>query len=317
MIACDRLKLYDYQISSVLPEPALISLFLSSTTYETVLKAFKWHLNLTTRPYYMHQEQYYDLPTNLPFDRIIAILFGSTLDEKQIISSWTLILDSLVLPWPCLPREMKHGFVREFFRPEIDMRNPSSNENTCLGIAWIERLWSTVLASLAGSVCIEDVDLAQDDWESFDRNTGWSGPVEIEPEEQWLGRSANKRKKKRRENEQQERAQRNRLVRSVDEVLSVLVTLLEAAHEAGLLSLEAVAHLQASPLLLHPRLLQDAASVQVISALVEYYRPCLCPCQTSHQMKPKCPPMHMLILPFAEHSRTPTFKPSTDGAFIL
>ena len=63
----------------------------------------------------------------------------------------------------------------------------------------------------------------------------------------------------------------------MDEVLSVLATLLEAAHEAGLLSLNAVVHLRASPLLLHPRLLQDAPSMQVIKALIEYYRPCLCP----------------------------------------
>ena len=63
----------------------------------------------------------------------------------------------------------------------------------------------------------------------------------------------------------------------MDDVLSVLATLIEAAHEAGLLSLEAVVHLQGSPLLLDPRLLQDAASVQIIKSLIEYYRPCFCP----------------------------------------
>ena len=163
MIACDRLKLYDDlpddDRPSVLPEPALLSLFLSSTTYETVLKAFKWHLNLSARPYHMLQEQYCVLPTNLAFDKTIAILFGSTLDENQIISSWTLILDSLVLPWPCLPNEIMFASFSDL---SLTCRTPPTTKILALGLHGLSNygqpslllLWALFLSKMSISLRI-------------------------------------------------------------------------------------------------------------------------------------------------------------------
>ena len=271
MIACDRLELYGR--ISMAPEPPLISLFLSSGAYETVLRAFEWHIKLLTD---LRRKQEDVLPLMPDLEKPVAILFGSHLDEGQIVSSWIFIFDSIIPSWSVLPNELKLGFVSGFFKCESGVQTPSSNQNTCVGIAWIEHLWSTVLTSLAGAVYIEDVNMAQDH-SLFDRNTGWSGPIKMEPEEGWLSVSAYNRNKRRKDGQQQERARRRKLVRSVDKVLLTLATLLDTAHGAGVLSIKAVAHLRGSPLLAHPRLYQDADSVKRIGAIIEYYRPHLHP----------------------------------------
>ena len=271
MIACDRLELYDR--ICVPPEPPLISLFLSTSTYETVLRAFKWHIKLLTDP---RRKQEDVLPLIPDLEKPVAILFGSRLDETRTVSSWIFIFDSIIPSWSSSPDELKLGFIGEFLKCQTGVQSPSSNQNTCIGIAWMEYLWSTVLASLASAVYIEEVNIAQDH-SLFDRNTDWSGPVEIEPEESWLSFSANRRNKRRKDGRQQERARRGKLVRSVDKVLPILATLLETAHGAGVLAIEALAHLRASPLLLHSRLRQDADSVKRIGAIIEYYQPHLCP----------------------------------------
>ena len=272
MIACDRLELYYSR--GIPPEPPLVSLFLSSSTYETILGAFQWYIDLIADA----GPERRDAPSqNLELEKIVVILFGPDRDEQQIISSWILIFDTIVPLWSRLPNEFKRGFVSEFFKHERDMQSAAAKGTVCLGVTWLEFVWSTVLAPLVGAVHIKKVDMDLDIQELLDRSTGWCGPVKMEPEPDiWpvaymydIGR--------REEREHQERTRRATLVRSVDEVLSTIGTLFETAHEAKVLSIEAVAHISASFLLLHPRLLGDIVSLQRIETIIECYRPYICP----------------------------------------
>ena len=274
MIARDRLGLYYSR--RVPPELPLVSLFLSSSTYDTILGAFQWYIDLIADPLDADPEPRGALLQNLEIEKIIGILFGPDMDEQRIVSSWILIRDTIVPLWSRLPNEFKQGFVSEFFKHGIGVQRATSKQDGCLGITWLESVWSSVLAPLVEAVHIEKVDMDLDIQELFDRNTGWSGPVEMEPEPDIWRVPYVYCIRRREERQQQQRARHSALVRSVDEVLSTLGTLLETAHEARLLSIEAVAHLAASSLLLHPRILRDVASLQRIEVIIEYYRPHIC-----------------------------------------
>jgi hypothetical protein len=269
-IACDRLRLYDsYDVS---PEPLLISLFLSSSTYETILGAFKWHIRINA-----DTDGFEGPLQEVDLKKIIAILFGPNLDENEIVSSWSLILDEIMPAWSDLPNEFKHDFVSEFFAPEVNRQSTAIKQNICLGNAWLEQLWSTVLASIANAVFIEKPDPGLNKG-PFRWNRSLFGPMKVEPGEPECEAFLESMKIWGASEEiRLERARRGRLVRSVDEVLSTLAILLETARAAGVLSSEAVAHLQGSPLLSDPRLRQNASSLQRIEAIFEYYRPYLCP----------------------------------------
>ena len=276
MIACDRLALY--YSHRVPTEPSLISLFLSSNAYETILGAFQWHVNLIAGPLEAGSEPYEALLQNIELENIIRILFVSNLDEQQIISSWILILNTIIPLWSQVPDVFKQKFVAEFFKHDVDMQSPAITQDVCLGIAWLECLWSTVLAPLVGAVYIEKVDMDPDIQERYDRNTGWSGPIEMEPDPDAILPAAYIYDlETREESAQQERARRGILLRSVDGILTTLTTLLETAHGAGVLSIEVVARLHASPLLSHPRLLQDVDSLQRIQSIIDHHCPHICP----------------------------------------
>ena len=80
--------------------------------------------------------------------------------------------------------------------------------------------------------------------ELYDMNTGWRGPIEMEPDPDAILPAAYLYNIETREERQQhERAQRGILLHSVDEVLSTLATLFETAHGARVSLIEAVAHL--------------------------------------------------------------------------
>jgi hypothetical protein len=276
MIACDRLALY---YSRTVPtEPPLISLFLSSSSYETILGAFQWHVNLIAGPLDTGSGPYEAPLRNIELENIMTILFVSNLDEHCITSSWILLLNTIVPLWPRLPDVFKQGFVTEFFKHDIDMQSPAIKQGVCLGIAWLECLWSTVLAPLVGAVYVDKVDMDLDIQELYDRNTGWSGPIEMEPDPDAILPAAYLYDiETREERHQQERARRGILLRSVDEVFSTVAALLETAHGAKVLSINAIARLHASPLMSHSRLLQDASSLQRIASIIDYHRPHISP----------------------------------------
>lgn len=297
MIACDRLALY--YSAKVPAEPPLISLFLSSSTYETILGAFQWHVNLIADSLNTGSEPYGEPLPNVGLEHIITILFVSDLDEDRVISSWILILNTIIPLWSQLPDVFKQAFVAEFLKQDVDMQNPAIKQDVCLGVAWLECLWSTVLAPLVGAAYIEKVDMDLDIQELYDRNTGWSGPIEMEPDPDAIPAAYIYDIESAEERHQQERARRGILLRSVDEVLSTLATLFETAHGARVLSIAAVAHLHGSPLLSHSRLLQDVASLQRIQAIVDYHRPHLCPLPefTSQEAEILSRGLEMLLTP--------------------
>jgi Family of unknown function (DUF6535) len=272
MIACNRLKYYDSYDSFLFLEPPLLSVLQCSSTYEAILGAFKWHIILIPHSLYMRQIWYQQSPQNLDLKKIIEALFGPNLNKQQMISSWLLVLDVIIPSWSQLPNELKLEFVGEFFKPQVNGQRSAIDQNICLGIAWVEHLWSTVLASLGSMVYIEEkMDFRK--WLWFRDNTFCSGPMEMESKASALERetlpSYNKRKL--------ERAQHDRLVLSVNEVLSTLTTLLKTAHEANILPIEAVAYIQTSPVVTLPQLHQDTVSVQCIEMIINNYHPHLCP----------------------------------------
>jgi hypothetical protein len=254
------------------PEPPLLSVLLRSSTYEAILGVFKWHIILIPHSLYMRQIWHQQSPQNLDLNKIIEALFGPNLNKQQMISSWLLALDVIIPSWSQLPNELKLGFVTEFFTLKVNRQSSGIDQNICLGIAWVEHLWSTVLASLGSTVYIEEeMDFRK--WLWFRDNTFCSGPMEMESKTSALERenlpSYNKRKL--------ERAQHDRLVLSVDQVLSTLATLLKTAHEANVLPIEAVAYIQISPVVTLPQLHHDTASVWCIEMIVNNYHPHLCP----------------------------------------
>ena len=181
MIACDRLALY--YSCKVPTEPPLISLFLSSSAYETILGAFQFHMNLIAGSSDAGSEPHSAPSRCIDLEKIITILFVPNLDDKQrIISSWLLILNTIMPLWSRFPDVFKWGVVTEFFKYDIDMQRPAIKQDVCLGLSWLECLWSTVLAPLVGAVYIEKVDMDLGIQEMFDLNTGWSGPIEMEPD---------------------------------------------------------------------------------------------------------------------------------------
>jgi len=95
------------------------------------------------------------------------------------------------------------GSVAELFKHEIDKQNPSAIKTLALALHGLSIYCQLFLLLRALFI--------SDHWELFDRNTGWSGPIEIGPEEAWLSFLTNKRNKKRK-GQQEERAWHRRLV---------------------------------------------------------------------------------------------------------
>jgi len=97
------------------------------------------------------------------------------------------------------------GLVTELFKHAIDKQSPSAIKTLALALHGLS-IYCQLFLLLRALFTL-------DHWELFDRNTGWSGPIEIDPEEAWVSFLTNKRNK-RREGQQEERARR-RLVRPV------------------------------------------------------------------------------------------------------
>jgi len=281
MIACDRLDLYDS--GKVRAEAHLVSVFLHSASFQTVLGAFKYYVRSLSQS--IDSSLSGTELDDLHMARVMATLFDHNANHEELVLSWTVLLDFVLHPWESLPSEWRHRFAAQFFGSTI--QNQTDNGLTvreCCGMAWVEAVWYKVIKPSSQKVWTSPVDMRWSDLSRFNRGNGevdgvagvqgrWERPdgelftqlALLEEEE------AEERKKEEEENAEQERARWRKAGGSVGHVLPTLATLLGTADHTDSLTIETVRRVRDFSLLPDDLLPRDHVSMERIQAIVEQH----------------------------------------------
>jgi len=176
IIAHDRLDLYDLQTVEV--EAPLVQLFLSSTSFSVVRRAFGCNIKsllISTASLSTHQTAWaaYD-PT---FENSLPVAFNPDLTPTELSEGWSLLKDHILSSWDDLPCPWREAFSSEFFKlraptntgasrethdpPDESTSNGTSRDvllESRGGLDWMEALWRKVMDPSLQRVRIERVE---------------------------------------------------------------------------------------------------------------------------------------------------------------
>jgi len=139
MIALHRLSVYDD--GKRLPEPALIALFLHSTTFEVLLPTLHSHIawlrRLSVHPHVSISPSN-EASCSGPLDLLSSafkVLLGLHLAPEKLPSFWVLVCSLYGAQWAGLPELLQFTFLQSFF--SVIDGGPGSAKSEYLGIKWM------------------------------------------------------------------------------------------------------------------------------------------------------------------------------------
>ena len=176
IIAHDRMDLYD--LCTVEVEAPLVQLFLSSSSFSVVRRAFGYHIKsllTSTASLSTHQTAWaaYD-PT---VENSIPVTFNPDLTAEELSDGWRLLKDQIMESWNDLPGPWRQAFSSEFLKLRAPTNTVASREprdppdegtgsgaphsvrlDRWGGLDWMETLWREVMDPSLRQVRIERVE---------------------------------------------------------------------------------------------------------------------------------------------------------------
>jgi hypothetical protein len=176
VIAHDRMDLYD--LCTVEVEAPLVQLFLSSSSFSVVRRAFGYHIKsllTSTASLSTHQTAWaaYD-PT---LENSIPATFNPDLTAAELSAGWCLLKDQIMNSWNDLPGPWRQAFSSEFLKLRAPTNTVASKESmdppdegtssgalhsvrldSWGGLDWMETLWRQVMDPSLRQVRIERVE---------------------------------------------------------------------------------------------------------------------------------------------------------------